>query len=555
LIFLFAISEALEGFTTDRARRVLDELGDLAPLQAIRLADGREEFIPVEMLRVNDTILIRAGERIPMDGIVIEGHSAVNQAPITGESLPVEKGAGDEIFAGTVNGSGTLHVQVSRLAEDTTIQRIIHMIEQAQSLRAPTQRFIDRFARVYTPVMVLLAVLVAAIPPLAFGQPFFNPAGGTGWLHRALTLLVIACPCALVISAPVTLISAITAAARRGVLIKGGTYLEALAEIRVFAFDKTGTLTNGKPVVTAFRSVDCGDEEVTSGCACEEVLALASALESRSSHPLARSVVSAAELRGVGARYQPADEVVALTGSGVQGRVNGKLATVGSHKLFEEEHPHDRVLCQWIDHAEAQGQSTMLVSDGDRVRGFIAVADTIREDSRAAVAGLKDTGALTVMLTGDNLSAAQTIGADAGVDSVRAGLMPEDKVRAVQALSEQYGSTAMIGDGINDTPALAAATLGIAMGGAASAQAMETADIVLMGNDLHSLPFAVRLARFTRRLIRDNVVISLVTKLVFVGLALTGLTSLWLAVLADVGVSLAVTINGMRANRFEQGAD
>lgn len=550
LIFLFAISEALEGFTADRARRVLDELGNLAPDRAVRIrADGEEEVL-ASGLRIGDQVLVRAGERIPTDGLIRWGESAVNQAPITGESLPIDKAPGDEVFAGTVNGSGTLIVDVTCQSADTTIQRIIRMIEQAQSVRAPTQRFIDRFARIYTPAVVVLAALIAIIPPVFFGQPFLNPAQGAGWLYRALTLLVISCPCALVISAPVTIISAITAAARRGVLIKGGAYLEALAGIQVIAFDKTGTLTRGQPEVTTFHAVNCARED---GCkACDDVLALASALESRSTHPLARSVLSAAEKIGVSSRYAPAGEVVTLAGLGLQGQVNGKLATVGNHTLFDRDHPHDQALCDWIKDVETQGQTAMLVCDGDQVRGYITVADVVREDSREAVAALRQMGLQTAMLTGDNATVAHSVGAQIGIDHVEANLLPQDKVNAIRALSGQYGRTAMVGDGINDSPALAAAALGVAMGGAASSQAMETADVVLMSSDLHALPFSVRLSRFARRLIHQNVAISLATKLVFVLLALSGLTSLWLAVLADVGVSLVVTANGLRANRFNE---
>ncbi len=558
LIFLFAISEALEGYTADRARRILSEMSAIAPAQALRLNGGREEIVPVERLAVSDEILVYAGERIPMDGRVISGSSSVDQAPITGESIPVEKTPGDPVFAGTVNGSGALVIEVTRLSRDTTIQRIIAMIEQAQSLRAPTQRFIDRFASVYTPVMILAAVLVVSIPPLLFGQPFLNPPGDVGWLYRALALLVIACPCALVISAPVTIVSAITAAARHGVLFKGGVYLEALAGARVFAFDKTGTLTRGQPVVTDYRSVECleasrhsnSPKENSSCASCSDVLAIASALERRSMHPLARSVVMAAEEAGVDRRYQPAGNVLALPGSGLQGQVNGKLATVGSHKLFDSLHPHQQVLCRRVEEAQESGKTTMLVCDGDHVLGFIAAADVIRPESLPAVDELKKMGKTTMMLTGDNAAAAQAIAGQLGIDHVRAGLLPDEKVAAVRGLGEQYGQVAMVGDGINDAPALASASLGIAIGGAGSAQAMETADIVLMGGDLRQLPYAVRLSEFARRLIRQNVAISLATKLGFALLAMGGLTSLWLAVLADVGVSLVVTLNGLRAHRY-----
>ncbi len=548
LIFLFAIAEALEGYTADRARSVLGELSHLAPETAIRITPQGEEVVAVTALQPGDEVLVKAGERIPMDGIVSSGQSTVNQAPITGESLPVEKVSGEEVFAGTVNGSGALSIKITHPAGENTIQRIIRMIEQAQSLRAPTQRFIDRFAQIYTPAVVAVAALVALVPPLLFGQPFFNPAeGGLGWLYRALALLVIACPCALVISAPVTIVSAITAAARQGVLFKGGAYLEALAAVRAFAFDKTGTLTLGQPVVTDSLSADCLED---AGCDGDEVLALASALEKRSAHPLARSVLTAAEARGVVNIYPAADQVQTLAGSGLQGHVNGKLATIGNHKLFDQLHPHHEALCEQVQQAEAQGKTTMLVCDGERVRGFIAVADAVRAESRQIISSLKDLGKATAMLTGDNLLVASAVGQQTGVSDIQANLLPEDKVAAIQSLITRYGSVAMVGDGINDAPALAAATLGIAMGGAGSAQAMETADIVLMANDLQQLPFAVRLSGFARRLIRQNIAFSLTVKLVFVILAMTGLTSLWLAVLADMGVSLVVTLNGMRANHY-----
>ena len=569
MIFLFAIAEALEGYTTDRARDSLRQLMALAPAQAIRLRPAlrspgakqgeagsevegaaREETVAVDALRVGDVILVRPGERIPMDGVVTAGSSDVNQAPITGESLPVRKGAGDEVYAGTVNGGGALEARVTHLAQDNTLSRIIRLVEEAQSVRAPSQRFIDQFARVYTPAMVALAALVAVFPPLLFRAPFLDTPDGHGWLYRALALLVIACPCALVISAPVTMISAIAAAARRGVLVKGGAHLEALGQVKVFAFDKTGTLTRGAPAVTAYRSVDCdtGGECVL----CDDVLALASALERRSAHPIARSVVAAAERRGVAHLYAPAEDVAMQVGSGVQGRVNGKLATLGNHGLFDAGHPHLEQLCEWVESAEADGQTTMLLCDGDRVRGYIAVADEVREDGRRAMAELRALGLETVMLTGDNASVARAVGRSVGVDDVRAGLMPEDKLDAIEQMKSRRGGVAMVGDGINDTPALAAATVGVAMGGAGSAQALEAADVALMADSLHELPFAVRLSRFARRLIVANVTISIGVKLAFMLLALAGLASLWMAVLADMGVSLLVTLNGMRPLTFDR---
>jgi Cd2+/Zn2+-exporting ATPase len=548
VIFLFAIGEALEGYTADRARDSLRSLMSLAPAQAIRLQDGTETTVPVSELQVGDVILVKPGERIPMDGEVTAGSNGVNQAPITGESMPVDKAPGESVFAGSINGDGALELSITRLAADNTINRIIKLVEEAQSQRAPSQRIIDRFAHYYTPVVTILAVLVAVVPPLLFNAPFFDTPDTRGWLYRALAMLVIACPCALVISTPVTVISAITAAARRGILIKGGAYLEALGGIRAVAFDKTGTLTKGKPVVIQSRSIDC--ETGQDHCDhCDDVLALAAAVEKRSTHPLAQAIVHAAEEQQVAGQYAPATNVVALSGRGVQGDIEGKRITIGSHQLFDSEHPHAETLCQLVDEAEAQGQTAMLLCDGNRVRGYIAVADTPREDSSLIVQSLHDLGLKTVMLTGDNHRAAQAIGRDVGVDDVRAGLLPEDKVTAVQALLSQYARVAMVGDGINDTPALAAATVGIAMGGAGSAQALETADIALMADDLSQLPYAVRLSRFARHLIRQNVALSFGLKAVFLLLALTGGASLWMAVFADVGMSLIVTLNGMRPLR------
>ncbi len=570
VVFLFAIGEALEGYTADRARDSLRSLMSLVPPTALRIRRAAlqstagsnfipvgisvtpsEETVSVDELSLDDVIRVKPGERIPMDGMVSAGSSGVNQAPITGESIPVNKAVGAEVFAGSINGEGALDVRVTRRAEDNTLNRIIRMVEDAQSVRAPSQRMIDRFAHYYTPGVMVLAALVALVPPVLFNAPFYNLADGTqGWLYRALELLVIACPCSLVISTPVTIISAITAAARRGVLIKGGAHLEALSNVKTFAFDKTGTLTKGQPAVMQTRSVDC--ETGVSCERCDDVLALASAVEQSSAHPLAKAVVSAAHTRGLDHTYAPAEAVTALAGRGVQGRVNGKLVTIGSHTLFDAEHPHQHDLCEWVDAAEANGQTTMLLSDGDRVRGFIALADQPRAESHDVIRELQSLGIQTVMLTGDNAAVAKAVGQTVGVDDVRAGLLPADKVEAVKMLVAQRGSIAMVGDGVNDTPALAAATVGIAMGGAGSAQAMETADIALMADDLRQLPYAVRLSRFARHLIRQNIGISIGLKLAIMVLALAGSGTLWLAVFADVGMSLLVTTNGMRPLRMRE---
>ncbi len=550
LIFLYDLAEALEGYTTDRARRTLGELRGLTPSHALRMSADGEESVPVTALLPGERILVRPGERFPIDGLVLAGASQANQAPITGESMPVEKEVGDEVFAGSLNGLGALEVRVSRAANDTTLARIVAMVTEAQSHRAASQRFIDRFAVVYTPGVVVTALAVALLPPLLWQQPFLDVGSMHGWLYRGLALLVIACPCALVISAPVTILSAVTAAASRGVLFKGGAYLETLAAVKQVAFDKTGTLTRGKPMVTLSQSVDCGGDD---DCAdCQDVLAVAVALERRSTHPLAAAVIDAAGERGLLERYPPAEVVALINGSGLQGSVGGRTATVGSHSLFDRDHPHSPAFCAQVQAAEQAGQTTMLVCDGDRVRGFIAAADEIRPESRAVLRELRDLGLRTLMLTGDNPEVARRVGQDLGIDDLRAGLLPEDKVSAVRALNQGAARLAMVGDGINDAPALAQASLGIAVAGPGNASAMETADVVLMSGDLTRLPYAVRMARFTQLLIRQNVAFSLATKLVFIGLALSGMATMWMAVAADMGVSLLVTLNGLRPFRLKE---
>lgn len=549
MIFLFAIAEALEGYTNDRARRSISSLAELAPPQALRMNGTRQELVPVEQLLIGDRIVVLAGERIPMDGTILAGESDVNQAPITGESMPVDKIAGDAVYAGSVNGVGVLEVEITRSVADNTLSRIIRLVEEAQAVRAPMQRFIDRFAHYYTPAMMVLALLVAVIPPLVFGQPLFNLADGTrGWLYRGLAMLVIGCPCALVVSTPVTIVSSIAAAARQGVLFKGGAYLEALNKVKVVALDKTGTLTVGEPVVTISRSVDCPDG--VSCPACDSVLGLAYSLEQRSSHPLAMAVVQAAELHGVMDLYPAADSITALKGQGLQGKVNGQLITVGSHRLFDDVYPHPQHVCKWIETAESAGSTTMLVSDGERVCGYLAMRDRVRPESAAVIHELHSLGKKTALLTGDNASAARVVANELGIEIVKAELLPEKKVESVRNLEQKFGPTAMLGDGINDAPALATASVGIAMGGAGTAQAMESADVVLMADGLGKLPYAFRLAGFSQRVIVQNIAFSLLTKLVFIVLAGAGLATMWMAVLADTGVALLVTINGMRPLTF-----
>ncbi len=572
VIFLFSLGETLESYTMDRARRAVRSLMQLAPAEATvlrpcmdcvehlgqPLSDGdtyeggpcpwcgaHEEKVPVAELVVGDVILVQPGERIPMDGRVITGASAVNEAPITGESIPVEKAPGADVFAGAVNGQGALEVEVTRLSEDNTISRIIHMVEEAQSQKAPSQRWVDVFAHYYTPAVVGLAFLVAAVPPLFFGQPFLEPAtGGHGWLYRALALLIIACPCALVISTPVSIVSAISNAARNGVLIKGGAYLEAAGRLKVVAFDKTGTLTCGEPTVTDV--IPWGERSA------DEVLARAAAVESRSEHPLAQAVVKQAEQRGI--HTSSAQDFQALSGRGASASLDGALVYVGNLTLFADAGiPVPDDLRAQMARLEKEGKTTMaLATKGPEwdFWGLIAVADTVRPDAREAVAGLKRAGIRrTVMLTGDNQRTAAAIAAQAGIDVARANLLPEEKVSAVEDLLAKYGEVAMVGDGVNDAPALATATVGIAMGGAGTDQALETADIVLMADDLTKLPFAMKLSRRALTIVRQNIAFSLLIKAAFLALAVPGLATLWMAVFADMGASLIVILNSMRLLR------
>jgi Cd2+/Zn2+-exporting ATPase len=502
-------------------------------------------------LQIGDTILVKPGERIAMDGRVTEGLSAVNQAPITGESLPVDKTPGAEVFAGSINGEGVLQIEVTRLAQDNTISRLIRMVEEAQEQRAPVQRFVDRFAAVYTPAVMVLAAAVALLAPLLFGLPFLGTAGETGSLYRALALLVVACPCALVISTPVSLISAISAAARQGVLVKGGAYLEAFSRVKAIAFDKTGTLTTGQPAVARVRSVACENGESGVCDPCDDLLDLAGAVERHSTHPLARAIVAAQDQRLRPSSYASPQAVQALAGKGLQGTLGGKQVFLGSHSYFEANIPHAEH-CADIAAAAAMGQTAVLVSSDNRYQGYLTITDTPRAGTRAVMDALRQMGVQTlVMLTGDDDATAAGVAAAVGVSDVRANLLPADKVTAVRELMAQYGAVAMVGDGINDAPALATATVGIAMGAAGSAQALETADIALMSDDLAHLPFGLRLSRAAMSTIRTNVALSLAIKAVFLVLVLSGQGTMWMAVFADMGASLLVTLNGMRLLRYK----
>jgi Cd2+/Zn2+-exporting ATPase len=507
---------------------------DLAPAEAIVHRNGTDVRLPVDDVRVGDVVVVRPGEKVPLDGRVIAGESQVNQAPVTGESLPVDKGPNDEVFAGTINGRGALDVAVTRLRRDSMLARIIHLVERAQAQRAPSQTFVDRFARVYTPIVLALAVVVAIVPPLLFG-------GGWGdWVYRALVLLVISCPCALVISTPVSIVSALAAAARKGVLIKGGARLERLAAVRCVAFDKTGTLTKG-----ALRVMDVVP---LNGAGPLEVLRLATALEMRSEHPIARAIVERAADEQI--VVTPAGNVRALPGRGAEGDINGATAMVGSERLFDERGLMTSEIRERIAEVAARGQATVLVGSRNQPVGIIGIGDEAREAAPGAVDLLRAQHIEhIVLLTGDNDAAARSLAASLGLDDYRASLLPEDKVAAVEELRRKYGALAMVGDGVNDAPALASADVGIAMGVAGTDAALESADMALMSDELVKIPYAVRLSRATSRNIRANIAFSLVLKAAFLLMAIAGTATLWMAVVADMGASLIVIGNALRLLR------
>jgi len=577
VIVLFNLGESLEGFVLERSRESIRALMELSPQIAKLLSvchdceahagrllpDGSSYYkygpcpwcdsdiriVNVDSLVIGDVIIVSEGERIPMDGVVTSGESSVNQAPITGESKLVYKSEDDHVYAGTVNGGGVLEVLVTSLAEDNTLSRMIHLVEEAKDQKPPIQRFLDKFATIYTPVVVGVALMIAVVPPLFFGAPFFNNSEGHGWLYRALTMLVIACPCALLISTPVTIISAITSAAKQGVLIKGGAFLEILGRVRVLAFDKTGTLTHGTPKLVSMTCVrsDCVSsttEDLAYSCTyCKEMVSMAAAVEKSSNHPLAHAIVKHAT--DIGFANKLAREVKTLTGQGVQGLVNGRQIVVGSHDYFDNEVQHDIEFCKQVSVSEKSGCSVILVGENGHTMGYMAFMDPLRIDVPEALNSLDDS-IMTVMLTGDNLSTANAIAESAAVSVVHANMLPADKLSIVGELGKKYGVVAMVGDGVNDAPALAVADVGIAMGGIGTAQALETADVALMRDQISMIPAIIRHSQWTLRTIRFNVALSLILKAAFMVIAIFGVATLWMAVLADVGATLFVTLNGMR---------
>lgn len=533
VVWLFSIALLLESWSVGRARNAIRSLLDLTPTKARYICpnDGDIEEALVEKVPLGATVLVRPGEKIPLDGILMKGLTTVNQAPITGESMPVSKQEGDELFAGTINGNGAIEMKTTKAAGDTTLARIIHMVEEAQSRRAESEQWVEKFARYYTPLMMAFAILIAIVPPLSgFGS-------WGAWFYQALVILVIACPCALVISTPVSIVAGLSASARQGVLIKGGVYLEVASQIKVFAMDKTGTLTLGKPKVQQVTPFNEHSEE--------EVLEIAASLEGQSDHPLARAILDkASELK-----LEPsmAQEIQMIPGKGIKGIHQGRLFWLGSHRLLDDNMAESAQVRTQADAFEAQGRSVVFVGNEEHVCGLISVADSLRPEAKEALNALKKVGVeKIVMLTGDNQGTAEAISTQAGVDLYKAELLPEEKTEEVEKLMKNHQHVAMVGDGVNDAPAMAAASLGIAMGAAGTDAAIETADIALMSDDLSKLVWLVNHSQKTLSIIQQNIIFALGLKALFVVLALAGVATLWMAIAADMGASLLVIFNGLR---------
>jgi Zn2+/Cd2+-exporting ATPase len=540
VVFLFGVAEWLEGWADRRAQRAVEALLEIAPKTATVKRDGRFADVPVEDVSLGETIAAKSGMSIPLDGEVLTGESAVNQAPITGESVPVEKKQGDTVFAGTINGEGSLEIRVTKVAGDTTLARIIRLVKEAQEQKAPTQRFVDVFARYYTPAVTVVALLIFLTPPL------FMDGDWSVWLYRACVLLIIACPCALVISTPVSIVAGLTALARRGVLVKGGAHLETVGGLKALAVDKTGTITEGKPKVLGIERIN--------GQTDEDVLRIAAALDDHSAHPLAKAVVAYAKERNIA--FVRAENYQARSGRGAEGVVDGHAYFVGNHRFTHELGVCSEDIERRLAAIEGKGQSVVVVGhrphDGCKgeVLGIIAIGDTLRPDAKAAIAALHAVGiAQIVMLSGDNQRAADFIARQVGIDEAHGDLLPENKVSAVKALREKHGVVAMVGDGVNDAPAMATATIGIAMGAAGTDAAIETADIALMQDDLGKIAETVRLGRRTMGIIRFNITFALGLKALFLVLTLLGHASLWLAIMADTGATLLVVANALRLLR------
>jgi Cd2+/Zn2+-exporting ATPase len=540
VVILFAISEVLESYSMDKARQSIRSLMDIAPKEAIIRRNNEEISIEVNEIQIGDILIVKPGQKIAMDGVVVTGISAVNQAAITGESVPVSKTIDDEVFAGTLNDEGLLEVKVTKHVDDTTIAKIIHLVEEAQAERAPSQAFVDRFAKYYTPVIMFISLLVAVLPPLLFDGDWNK------WIYQGLAVLVVGCPCALVISTPVSIVTAIGNAARNGVLIKGGIHLEEMGAIKAIAFDKTGTLTEGIPVVTDYLLPINKNEN--------ELLAIIAALENGSQHPLASAIIKKAKRENVPYKDIKIADFSSITGKGVKGRVNDKMYYVGSPNLFDEIIPHgiSSKLKGKIAEMQNQGKTVMVAGTATEILALLAVADEVRGNSKSVIQKLHSLGIQkTIMLTGDNLGTANAIGQKLGVSEIQADLLPQDKLTFIKDLRNKYDNVAMVGDGVNDAPALAASTVGIAMGGAGTDTALETADIALMADDLGKLPFTLKLSRKALFIIKQNITFSLGIKLLALLLVIPGWLTLWIAIFADMGATLIVTLNGLRLLRLK----
>ncbi|WP_447799997.1 heavy metal translocating P-type ATPase [Pseudomonas kilonensis] len=534
VMFLFTVAELIEAKSLDRARNAISGLMQMAPEQAtVQQADGSWQAQDVKVIALGARVRVRPGERVGLDGDVVAGRSTIDQAPITGESLPVEKTIGDKVFAGTINQAGELEYTVTAAAAHSTLARIIHAVEQAQGSRAPTQRFVDQFSKIYTPAVFVLALAVAIIPPLFMGAAWFD------WIYRALVLLVVACPCALVISTPVTIVSGLAAAARKGILVKGGVYLEGGYKLDYLALDKTGTITHGKPVQTDYVALAPSMETTAP--------ALAASLAARSDHPVSRAIANAAVDKQLA--QQVVDNFAALAGRGVRGDIGGQTYHLGNHRLVEDLGLCSPELEEKLFALEKQGKSVVLLLDATGPLALFAVADTVKDSSREAIRQLHDLGIKTLMLTGDNAHTADAIAAQVGMDQARGDLLPEDKLQAIEALYAQGHRVGMVGDGINDAPALARSEIGFAMAAAGTDTAIETADVALMDDDLRKIPAFIRLSRQTSSILKQNIALALVIKAIFLGFTFAGFATMWMAVFADMGVSLLVVFNGLRLLR------
>lgn len=532
--FLFALSLALESWSVGRARRAVEALLDLTPATVRVLLDGREVETPAEQVAIDSIFLVKPGDRVPLDGQVLRGASEVNQAPITGESVPVLKEQGSQVFAGSINGNGALEVRSTKAAGNTTLANIIKMVGAAQAKRSPSEQWVDRFARYYTPIIFAVAIVVFLIPPLLFGGTWSE------WAYRSLVLLVIGCPCALVISTPVSIVAALAAAARNGVLIKGGLFVEVPARLKAIALDKTGTLTEGRPRVAQVLP--------EAGVGHRELLRIAASMESQSDHPLARAIVEYIQDKDI--PTMAVTGFTAIQGKGASCTIDGKSYWLGSHRYLEERGEETAEIHDKLQQLAGSGQSVVVIGDDSRVLGMIALADGVRPESRQIVADLREAGIEhVVMLTGDNKATADAIALAAGINEVFSELLPEDKVNSIELIVAKYHQVAMVGDGVNDAPAMARATLGIAMGAVGSDAAIEAADIALMSDDLSRLPWLIRHSRKTLKIIRQNISLSLGVKAIFVVLTFAGFASLWAAIAADMGVSLLVIFNALRLLR------